>query len=86
MNLPGQTVSVQEMLDALKAVGGDDALQLVEEKRDAAIEKIVEGWPFRLDTRKALQLGFCEDVALQETIVAYMKTYGITGPTGFDKL
>ena len=78
MNLPGQAVSVQEMLDALKAVGGNEALQLVEEKRDAAIEKIVEGWPFKLDTNKALQLGFREDVPLQKTIAAYMKTYGTT--------
>ena len=39
VNLPGVTVTVREMLDALKAVGGDEALRLVEEKREEATEK-----------------------------------------------
>ena len=41
VNLPGLTVSIGQMLEALKEVGGEKALKLVEEERDEAIERIV---------------------------------------------
>lgn len=45
VNLPGVTVTIHEMLEALKAVGGQEALDLVEEKTDEPTQKIVESWP-----------------------------------------
>lgn len=75
VNLPGSTVTVQEMLDALKAVGGDDALRLVEEQRDPTTERIVEGWPARLDTALAEDLGFSKDGSLTQAIEAYLEDY-----------
>ena len=76
LNLPGSTVTVQEMLEALKGVGGDDAVRLVEERKDLAIEKIVEGWPARLDTARAEELGFSKDGSLTQAIEAYLEDYG----------
>ncbi|KAL9006711.1 MAG: hypothetical protein Q9188_000585 [Gyalolechia gomerana] len=61
VNLPGVTVSIHEMLVALKAIGGQEAVDLVEEKRDAATEKIVESWPAKYDTSRAKDLGFADD-------------------------
>ena len=75
VNLPGSTVSVEEMLDALQEVGGDKAMQLVEEREDPAIEKIVEGWPTRLDTAKGSNLGFSDDTPLGQTIRAYAEEH-----------
>ena len=75
VNLPGVTVTVQAMLDALKAVGGDKALQLVEEKRDEATERIVESWPTRFDTSRAEGLGFADDGTLVQTLEEYMTDY-----------
>ncbi|KAL8854186.1 MAG: hypothetical protein Q9221_000900 [Calogaya cf. arnoldii] len=78
VNLPGVTVSINEMLEALKAIGGQEALDLVEEKRDALTEKIVESWPAKYDTLKAKQLGFTEDGTLEQTLKDYIEDYGTT--------
>ncbi|CAF9915464.1 hypothetical protein IMSHALPRED_002613 [Imshaugia aleurites] len=76
VNIPGVTVTIREMLDALKAVAGDEALKLVEEKRDKATEKIVLSWPTRLDISRAKALGFAEDGTLANTIKEYIDDYG----------
>ena len=76
VNLPGITVTVEEMLVALKTVGGDKASNLVEEQRDEAVEKIVGSWPAKFDTAKAKNLGFIDDGNLVQTIEAYVKNYG----------
>ena len=75
VNLPGITVTVQEMLDAIKTVGGEEVLSLVEEKRDKAIEEIVESWPPRFDTSKAELLGFVKDGSLIDTLRHYIEDY-----------
>ncbi|KAL8713494.1 MAG: hypothetical protein Q9220_002356 [cf. Caloplaca sp. 1 TL-2023] len=75
VNLPGITVSIRDMLGALKTIGGQKALDLVEEKRDAATEKIVESWPSTYDTSRAKQLGFSEDGPLEQTLREYLEDY-----------
>ena len=76
VNLPGITVTVQEMLRALESVGGEQALNLVEEERDEAIEKIVETWPPRFDTSLAKSFGFVDDGPLEQTLKEYIEDYG----------
>ncbi|KAL4875207.1 hypothetical protein BJY04DRAFT_202586 [Aspergillus karnatakaensis] len=76
VNLPGVTVTVQEILDGLKVVGGEEALGRVIEKPDPAVQKIVGSWPAVFDVQKALTLGFHSDVDLAETIRAYIEDYG----------
>ncbi|KAL4967112.1 uncharacterized protein BDV14DRAFT_207615 [Aspergillus stella-maris] len=76
VNLPGMTVTVQEILDGLKNVGGDEALQRVVEMPDPAVQKIVGSWPAIFDIEKAISLGFYPDVDLTETIRAYIEDYG----------
>ena len=76
VNIPGVTVTIRDMLDALKAVGGDEALELVEEKRDSATEKIVLSWPTRVDISRAKALGFAEDGTLTNTVKEYIDDYG----------
>ncbi|KAL8943635.1 MAG: hypothetical protein Q9216_000923 [Gyalolechia sp. 2 TL-2023] len=77
VNLPGVTVSIHEMLAALKAVGGPKAIDLVEEKRDAATEKIVESWPAKYETSRAKDLGFTDDGTLEQTLQEYIEDYSI---------
>lgn len=76
VNLPGRTVTVNEMLKALENIGGRKALDLVEEKRDEATERIVESWPTRLETSMAENLGFSGDVSLEQTLKDYLEDYG----------
>lgn len=76
VNLPGITVTVHEMLQALQNVGGKPALDLIEEKRDEATEKIVESWPPRFDTSLAKSFGFVDDGPLERTLQEYLEDYG----------
>ena len=68
VNLPGITVTVQEILDALEAVGGEKARSLVKEERDPKVEAIVGSWPARFDTTRAKKFDMLEDFALTENV------------------
>lgn len=63
------------MLEALKKVGGEEDLKLVEEKKDEAIEPIVQTWATRFDTSRAKTLGFEEDGTFEGTLQAYIENY-----------
>lgn len=73
--LPGIKVTVQQMLDALKQVGGKKALDLVNEQIDEAINVIVASWPADFDTARAESLGFEPDVPLLENVQEYYRRY-----------
>ena len=68
VNLPGLTVTVQQMLDALKRITGEATVARVHFKPDEAINRIVTSWPGRLDNTKAMQLGFFADVSFDNFI------------------
>tara|TARA_R110002060_G_scaffold7827_8_gene11781 strand:- start:1623 stop:2351 length:729 start_codon:yes stop_codon:yes gene_type:complete len=75
VNLPGSTVTVDQMLQILGNVGGRDALALIEERKDPAVESIVAKWPAQFDTSLAKKLGFFEDGPLAQTVDEYLKDY-----------
>lgn len=75
-NIPGITVTVHEMIEALRAVGGDPAAELVEDHKDPETEKIVLSWPTRLDISRARSLGYVEDGSLEQTLREYVEDYG----------
>ncbi|KAL1795541.1 hypothetical protein ACET3X_005765 [Alternaria dauci] len=66
--LPGYTATSGEILDALEKVAGKETRALVKEKRDETIQRIVLSWPAKYDTARARELGFSEDVGLEQTI------------------
>lgn len=76
INLPGITVTVEEMIQALSEVGGKQAVDLVEHKFDKAVANIVGSWPAYFDITKALSLGFSPDGSLVGTIREYVEDYG----------
>ncbi|KAK7181865.1 hypothetical protein DPSP01_009465 [Paraphaeosphaeria sporulosa] len=71
VNLPGQTVTVRQILEALGEVGGEKALKLVEEKHDPKVEAIVASWPARFDISLAQGLGMKEDISLKEEVQSF---------------
>ncbi|TLD20403.1 hypothetical protein PspLS_08784 [Pyricularia sp. CBS 133598] len=77
VNLPGITVTVREMLDALETVGGKEKRALVTEERDEKIEKIVCSWPSSMDTSRAQSMGLAADVPILETVKAFAKSEGL---------
>ncbi len=72
LNLPALTVSVQQMLDALGEVGGDEALKLVSFEPDATIARIVGGWPSAFSSRRAQALGLQPDPDFTSIVRAYV--------------
>jgi nucleoside-diphosphate-sugar epimerase len=75
LSLPGLTVSVHAMLDALAAVGGAAARARVRMQPDARIEAIVRTWPARFDTARADSMGFVRDGDFESIVRAYAKEY-----------
>jgi len=66
--LPGYTATSGEILEALEKVCGKEKRALVKEKQDETIQRIVLSWPAGYDTSRAKELGFEEDVGLEQTI------------------
>ncbi|WP_110654211.1 D-erythronate dehydrogenase [Salinicola halimionae] len=72
LNLPGLTVTVEEMLDALERQAGTSARDLVRFEPDAAIDAIVASWPGGLAVERPLSLGFQADSDFDAIIHAYL--------------
>ena len=68
VNLPGITLTVREMIDAMGRVAGREAVDRVKFVPDARIQGIVKTWPVRFRTERALAMGFKADADF-ETIV-----------------
>jgi nucleoside-diphosphate-sugar epimerase len=73
LNLPGISVSVDEMVAALRAVAGDEVAKRIEWKADPRVEKIVGSWPGQWDTSRAAQLGLAGDRTFADVIRNYIE-------------
>ncbi|PPJ54028.1 hypothetical protein CBER1_02973 [Cercospora berteroae] len=67
--LPGVTNTVKDMLDALREVGGEDAVKLVKrEKASPEIKAMLDSWPITFDVSKALGLGYVRDESFKDAV------------------
>lgn len=71
--LPGITVTVTEMIDALRETGGEAAVSRIRAEPDAGIQAIVGSWPARFDTAKAERLGFRADADMASIMQAFIE-------------
>lgn len=78
LNLPGITVTVTQLLDALERQAGAETRGLVDFTPDAAIDKIVASWPGGLEIARPLSLGFQADTDVDAVIRAYREDYSST--------
>lgn len=74
INVPGICVTIQEMMDALAKVGGEDKLALLKEQEDPAVKPILLSWPTRFDNSQAIRLGFKRDSSFEEAVVDYVES------------
>jgi D-erythronate 2-dehydrogenase len=58
LTMPGVSATVAMQIEALRRVAGDAAVALIRSEPDAAIARIVAGWPRAFDPRRARALGF----------------------------
>lgn len=68
INLPGLSVTVNEMVCALKSVAGDVVASRIEWKSDPRVEQIVASWPGAWDISSAIELGFEADSSFEDVI------------------
>lgn len=73
VNLPGISVTVQQMLAALADVAGESARARVRFEPDEAISRIVASWPGNFDVQRARAMGFSADEDFQQIIRAYQR-------------
>jgi D-erythronate 2-dehydrogenase len=73
LTLPGITVSVGEMVDALREVAGERVAARVKWQPDQRIQKIVAGWPAAFDARRARAMGFAADPDFASIIRAHVE-------------
>lgn len=73
INVPGLTVSVGEMVQALRAVAGDDVAGRIRFERDPFIERLVSSWPTAFEARFGRSLGMQADRDFAGIIRAYIE-------------
>src|SRR5699024_6443578 len=73
LSLPGVSATVGEEIEALRAVAGDRATQLIRREPDATIKAIVAGWPRNFDTARAESLGFAAENSMADIIRAHVE-------------
>lgn len=71
LNLPGISVTVQQMVDGLERTGGH--IGLIKWERDEAIESIVGSWPHGMITKRADSLGFVADESIDAIIQVFVE-------------
>ena len=72
LNLPGLTITVQAMIDALGEVAGVQALKQIQYEPDEKISRIVASWPSEFEVERAIALGFKRDRTFQDIIRAHI--------------
>ena len=68
LQLPGYSVSVGEMAEAVRRAAGEGAYRLIRWQPDPAIQAIVGSWPQRLASPRADALGFERDAGIDEAV------------------
>lgn len=70
--LPSLDVTVMEMAEGLKRVAGPEAYNRIKWQIDPKIQKIVSGWPGRLNSVRARKMGFAGDESVDALIEAFI--------------
>jgi nucleoside-diphosphate-sugar epimerase len=73
LQLPGFSVAVGEMADAVRRAGGDEAYARITWRFDPQIQQIISGWPRALRAPRAEALGFAADGGIDEVVQAFIE-------------
>ena len=73
LSMPGLSATVEEQIEALRKVAGEDTVKLIKHEIDPKIDNIVQGWARDLDTTRAIDLGFKAENNFEEIIKVYIE-------------
>ncbi|KAI1129533.1 hypothetical protein F5Y10DRAFT_238119 [Nemania abortiva] len=72
INVPGVSVSIQELMDALAKHGGEDKLKLLKEETIPELERILRSWSPDFDVSTPLRLGLTKDESGEDIVKEYI--------------
>ncbi|KAI1265728.1 hypothetical protein F5Y18DRAFT_417012 [Xylariaceae sp. FL1019] len=73
INIPGVSVSTQELMDALAKYGGEDKLKLLKEETNPDLERILRSWAPDFDTTTPVEkLGLVKDENGEDLVKEYI--------------
>ena len=71
--LPGVAVTVGGQIEALRKIAGDKVAARIVRQPDPFVQRIIEGWPRRFYTKRALDLGFQAEKNFEEIIRVHIE-------------
>ena len=66
--MPGVSCTVAEQIAALRRIAGERVAARIRREHDPSIARIVEGWPQRIEARRARELGFKAEGSFDEIV------------------
>ena len=73
LSMPGLSATVGEQIEALRRVGGEEAVRLIRHEPDPDIMRMIEGWAAALDAGRAERLGFVAEKSFDEIIRVHLE-------------
>lgn len=73
LTMPGLSASIAEMIEALRQVAGQKAVDLIQCEPDPVIQAIVEPWAEACEATTARSLGFVAETGFDEIIRVYLE-------------
>ena len=68
LSMPGVCCTVAEQIAALRRIAGERVVARIRHETDPLVARIVEGWPQRIDARRARDLGFAAESSFDEIV------------------
>ncbi|HKN10901.1 MAG TPA: D-erythronate dehydrogenase [Pseudomonadota bacterium] len=68
LSMPGACCTVAEQIAALRRIAGERVAARIRRDQNPVIARIVEGWPQRIEARRARELGFTAESSFDEII------------------
>jgi nucleoside-diphosphate-sugar epimerase len=75
INMPGLSITVEDMINALRRTAGDEVASRIRLERNPAIEQIVGSWPGSFTASYAKALGFTADHDFADVIGQFIAEY-----------
>lgn len=73
LSLPGISCTIEEQIEALREVAGNDAVKLIKHVPDETISGMVAMWPRNFATERAISLGYKAESSFREIIEIYLQ-------------
>ena len=68
VTMPGVCCTVAEQIAALQRIAGKRVVARIRREHDPLVARIVDGWPQRIEARRARELGFKAESSFDEIV------------------